>query len=173
MKNHSGIRPQDVVVLLKIIALRDQEWRFIDIATSLDLSPSEISESLNRSAFARLIDESKKKVFKNSLLEFLVHGIKYVFPVQPNGALKGLPTAHSAPPLSGLTVPSSERYVWPDVEGKASGQAIEPLYAGVVKASKQDPKLYELLSLVDAIRVGKAREQTMAENELRKRIEAE
>ncbi len=172
MKKHSGMRPQDIPVLLKILVLRGQEWRMIDLATSLDMSPSEVSESLNRSAIAQLIDESKKNVFKKSLLEFLVHGIKYVFPVQPNGVLKGMPTAHSAPPLSAMIVPSSESYVWPDVDGNVSGQAIEPLYAGASKAAKEDPKLYELLSLVDALRVGKAREQNLAEDELRNRIEA-
>ena len=57
-------------------------------------------------------------------------------------------------------------------DGNVSGQAIEPLYAGASKAAKEDPKLYELLSLVDALRVGKAREQNLAEDELRNRIEA-
>lgn len=172
MKKHSGMRPQDIAVLLKIIALRDLEWRQIDLATSIEMSPSEVSESLNRSSTARLIDEQKKNVFKKSLLEFLIHGIKYVFPIQPGGVLKGMPTAHSAPPLSDMIAPSSESYVWPDVDGNFSGQAIEPLYAGAPKAAKQDGKLYELLSLVDALRVGKAREQNLAENELRNRIEA-
>jgi predicted transcriptional regulator len=171
MKKHSGMRPQDIAVLLKITALGEHDWRMIDVATSLNLSASEVSESLNRSAIAGLIDESKKTVFKKSLLEFLVHGIKYVFPAQPNGVLKGMPTAHSAPPLVGLIVPSKESYVWPDVEGESNGQAIEPLYEGAVKAAKADAKLYELLSLVDALRVGKAREQNLAADELKNRIE--
>ena len=38
-------------------------------------------------------------------------------------------------------------------------------------AAKSDPKLYELLALVDTLRVGRARERTMAEEELRKRLE--
>jgi hypothetical protein len=171
MKKHSGMRPQDIAVLLKIIALGDENWRMIDVATSLNLSPSEVSESLNRSVIAQLIDESKKIVFKKSLLEFLLHGIKYVFPAQPNGVLKGMPTAHSAPPLSSMIVPSSESYVWPDVEGQSNGQAVEPLYEGAVSAAKNDVKLYELLSLVDAVRVGKVREQNLAAVELKKRIE--
>jgi len=36
---------------------------------------------------------------------------------------------------------------------------------------KKDPKLYELLALVDAIRGGKVREREMAKKEIRKRLE--
>ncbi len=165
------MRPHDIPVLLKITAVQEQNWRMIDLATSLNLSQSEISESLNRSATARLIDEAKRKVFRNSLVEFLVHGIKYVFPAQPKGILKGLPTAHSASPLASIIASQNEGYVWPDVEGISSGQAIDPLYPVAVKAAKEDQRLYELLALVDAMRIGKAREQNLAANELQRRIE--
>ncbi len=173
MRKHSGMKPQDVAILLKIVALGDDQWKQLDLAKSLFLSTFEISNALNRCVFARLIDESRTNVFKKSVVEFLVHGFKYVYPVRPGGVIKGVPTAHSAPPLSQMISSSTEAYVWPDVEGTSSGQAIEPLYAGAPKAAKQDAKLYELLSLVDALRVGKARELKLAEEELRKRIEAE
>ena len=59
MKKHNGMRPQDIVVLLKIIALQTDNWRNIDIANALHISPSEISEALNRCRIARLIDNKK------------------------------------------------------------------------------------------------------------------
>ena len=80
-----------------------------------------------------------------------------------------MPTAHSARPLSEI-ITSSEIYVWPDEEGIARGQSIEPLYSSVPKAIKGDVRLYELLALVDAIRVGKARERNIAVEELTKRM---
>ena len=38
------------------------------------------------------------------------------------------------------------------------------------QAAKNDPELYALLSLIDALRVGGVREQRLAEGELEKRI---
>ena len=47
MKEHNGMRPQDIVVLLKIIILDKLEWRIIDLARQLYISQSEVSEALN------------------------------------------------------------------------------------------------------------------------------
>jgi hypothetical protein len=41
----------------------------------------------------------------------------------------------------------------------------------VPKASLEDPKLYEFLALLDAVRIGNTREQNMAINELQNRIQ--
>lgn len=46
--------------------------------------------------------------------------------------------------------------VWPDATGKTKGQAITPLFKSA-PAAKADPKLYELLALVDAVRIGNVR----------------
>ncbi len=169
MKQHNGMRPQDIVILMKIVSLKGKHWMNIDLSRSLNLSASEISESLYRSKIAGLIDSQSKEVFKQALLEFLLYGIKYVYPQKPGALVRGMPTAHSAKPLSEI-ISSDEPYVWPDPDGVLRGQAIEPLYPGVVEASKKDQKLYELLSLTDAIRVGRAREHLIAVKELEKRI---
>jgi hypothetical protein len=44
------------------------------------------------------------------------------------------------------------------------------LHKGAPQAAIRDPKLYELLALVDAIRGEKIRERSMAVDELTKRI---
>jgi hypothetical protein len=36
--------------------------------------------------------------------EFLIHGLKYVFPAYPGALVRGVPTAHSAEPLKGLLI---------------------------------------------------------------------
>jgi len=170
MRQHSGMRPQDIVVLLKIIALGDSPWRIVDIATALAISQSEVSEALNRNMIAGLMNSSKRAVHKEALTEFLLHGLKYVFPEQPGSTARGVPTAHSASPLSKRLMATGEAYVWPHPEGRARGQSIRPLYRSVPKAASNDPKLYELLALVDAIRIGKARERDLAAEELKKRM---
>ena len=60
MKKHNGMRPQDIVVLLKILSMKNNDWRNIDIANALQISPSEVSEALNRCKIARLIDNKKR-----------------------------------------------------------------------------------------------------------------
>ena len=74
MKKHNGMRPQDIVVLLKIISVQDNNWRNIDIANAIKISPSEVSEALNRCKIAKLIDSKKRKVHINSFKEFLIYG---------------------------------------------------------------------------------------------------
>jgi hypothetical protein len=89
--------------------------------------------------------------------------------MQPGTIVKGIPTAHSAAPLREV-IQSTEPYVWPSGKGTLRGQSIAPLYPSVVDAVQNDPKLHELLALVDALRVGKAREKELAITELKKRI---
>ena len=161
MRKHNGMRPQDVVILLKIISVGHANWRYSDIAQSLHISQSEVAEALNRSKLARLVDASKKRVFRASFMEFLTYGVKYVFPAQPGSLVRGIPTAHSARPMSDLII-SDEAYVWPSSVGNMRGQAIDPLYPSVIKAIRKDPKLYEMLALLDAIRVGRTREYKIA-----------
>lgn len=169
MKKHSGMRPHDIVILLKIGAKETQHWLMKDLAVELGISASEVSESINRSVQAGLLAKDKKRLMKAALLEFLQYGLPYVFPQQPGALVRGIPTAHSGPPLDKL-IQSNELYVWPSAKGNARGQAIEPLYNSVVIAIQKDSKLYELLALVDALRVGRVREKQLAMEELKKRF---
>jgi predicted transcriptional regulator len=169
MKQHRGMRPHDIVVLLKVATKGTKPWLVKDIAFDLGISQSEVSESLHRSVQAGFISESKRLLMKGALLDFLKYGLKYVYPQRPGAIVRGIPTSHSAPPLNKEIV-SDEQYVWPYAEGTMRGQSIEPLHKSVPKACLKDKKLYELLALADALRVGKARERSFAMEELDKRI---
>jgi len=169
MKKHSGMRPLDIVILLQISLFNDDNWFLKDIANKLKISASEVSESLNRSAIAGLLSADKKTLMKDALFEFLEFGMKYVFPQKPGALVRGISTAHSASPLKEL-LHSDEIYVWSFAAGNMRGQAIEPLYKTVPEVSKNNDKIYELLALSDALRIGRIREQKLAIEELRKRI---
>jgi len=169
MKAHNGMRPQDIVVLLKIITIGNVDWQYRDLSSTLFLSTSEVSESLYRSHIAGLVDESKRKVFRQSLMEFIEHGLHYVFPQQPGTMLTGIPTAHSQ--LLFKSYFSAElEYVWPDENGWIRGLSIIPLYKGVTKAIKTDDELYILLAAIDIIRVGRTRELKVALDILHNKI---
>jgi len=133
------------------------------------LSQSEVSESVARSKYAGLLDPKGKKVMKLALMEFLQYGIRYVFPQKPGPVVRGIPTSHSASPLK-EEIQSTENYVWPYAKGTVRGHSIIPLYVSVPEAVFKDEILYELLALVDALRVGRAREKEIAVVELKKRL---
>lgn len=163
------MRPQDIVVLLKIVALGKNPWQVKDLAYSLSISQSEVSEALNRNYIASLVDYDKKRVNRQSLMEFLQYGLHYVFPQQPGAMVNGIVTAHSHPYMKKY-FDSETIYVWPDLHGKERGLSVEPFYPKQVEAVKHDEELYKLLALVDVIRVGRRREINLAVDELSKII---
>jgi DNA-binding Lrp family transcriptional regulator len=163
------MNPQDIVILLAIIASGDLRWKQSTLAEQLQISQSEISKSLKRTINANLLDNTGKNVNRLALFEFLVHGIRYVFPQHPGAIVRGIPTAHTAAPLNSI-IQSNDLFVWPSAKGTIKGQSIQPLYPSILKNITQYPLLYEMLTLIDAIRVGKAREKDIAANELKKRI---
>jgi hypothetical protein len=102
-----------------------------------------------------LLNPKGKTVMKLALMEFLQYGIKYVFPQKPGPVVRGIPTSHSASPLK-EKIQSSEDYVWPYAQGNIRGHSIIPLFVSAPGAALKDN---ELLALVDALRVGRAREK--------------
>lgn len=164
------LSPHDIVILLKIVSYGNQPWFQKPLAEALGISQSEISKSLNRSKYAGFLAPNGKTVMRMALFEFIQYGIRYVFPVKPGAVVRGVPTSHSAYPLK-EEIQSSEAYVWPYGKGVVRGHSILPLYPSVPEAALKDAKLYELLALVDALRVGRAREKELAVKELRKRLE--
>lgn len=163
------LRPQDLVVLLKLLIKEDGSWNQISLAKSLFISQSEISESLKRSTYARLLQNKGKTVAKQPFMDLLQYGVPYMFPQQPGVEVRGIPTAHSAEPLVTL-ISSNEHYVWPYSKGHIRGHSILPFYPSVIQAVELDTQLYEYLALIDAIRVGRARERNLALELLRTKI---
>ncbi len=98
----------------------------------------------------------------HNLAEFALHGAKYAFPGVRLPLAVGVPTSHSAPAFAGVFAPGSTDFVWPHPNGSVRGVGVEPLHPSVPFAAMQDAKLYEMLALFDALRVGKARERGMA-----------
>ncbi|HZH86376.1 MAG TPA: hypothetical protein VFD77_03600 [Brumimicrobium sp.] len=164
------MKPQDVLLLLKIVSNNTPSWNQKPMAEALGLSQSEVSEAVGRCKFAGLLAPNGKVVMKMALMEFLQFGLRYVFPVKPGAVVRGVPTSHSAKPLCD-EIQSTEAYVWPYGKGTVRGHSILPLYPSVPEAALKDEKLHELLALVDALRVGRARERELAVKELKKRLE--
>lgn len=165
------MRPQDIVILLKLISIKEKGLTYKQIASELGISASEVSEALERCRVARLVDERKKKVNTLALEEFLVYGLKYTFPAIPMSPTRGIATGISASPIKEKISASSEVYVWPDPKGDKRGYAITPLYRTVPQAVQTDSKLYALLVISDTLRLGRPREVEIAKKELNRLIQ--
>lgn len=98
----------------------------------------------------------------HNLAEFALYGAKYAFPAVRLPLVVGVPTSHSAPAFAGVFAPGSTDFVWPHPNGSVRGVGVEPLHPSVPFAAMQDARLYDMLALFDALRVGKARERGMA-----------
>jgi hypothetical protein len=165
------LKPQDIYILLKLVAMGESEWSYASVAGDLFMSASEVHAGIKRAVAARLMPSQGSQPLKKSLEEFLIHGVKYAFPPDHGGLTRGVPTGYAAPPLKDIiTQPNEPPPVWPDPEGNTRGYEFSPLYKTVPKAAGRDAKLYELLAIVDAIRGGRAREREIAVKELKARL---
>jgi hypothetical protein len=166
-----SLRPQDVVVLLKLFSYRGRRPSMAQVGIDLSLSSSEVHAALKRLVTARLVSGDGHRPLRASAEEFLLHGLKYAFPPKRGEVTRGVPTSYAAPPLDKRIAQGTELPpVWPAAEGQLRGVALEPLYKSVPAAALRDSTLYELLALVDAVRDGRARERKLAEHELMQRL---
>ncbi len=160
------LRPQDLLVLLRLAQSRGPAPTYAALSTELGLTASEIHAALARAVQAQLArkdEEGKPQVIREALRLFVQHGARYSFPATKGGLTRGWPTGYAAEPLRGSIVqPAEPPPVWPDKAGPVRGIALHPLYPSVPRAVAQNPALYELLALFDAIRGGSARERALA-----------
>jgi hypothetical protein len=163
-------KPQDIIVALKL-AMGGPDLSYAGLGKELGMSASEVHAAVRRLKDARLLDPETKRIRLEAFRNFLVHGVPYSFPVGPKQLTRGMPTAWAAPALAGKFNSSDQiPPVWPDPAGLVQGSAIKPLYASVPDAARRDPALYDLLALVDALRIGRARERALAEKEIGERL---
>ena len=165
-----GLLSQDVVVLAKLVSYGGGRPPIAQVAGDLGLSPSQVHASLKRLGRSRLIDGQTGRPLLKAVEEFLIHGVKYAFPVQRGEATRGIPTASAAPPLNVHITENDLPPVWPEADGDLRGVTLEPLHKAAPKAARRDPALYELLALIDALRDGRVRERQQAEKELSVRL---
>lgn len=137
------------------------------LAEATGISKSEVSSSLRRCLAVGLAKPDRRsgepRVNTKALYELIAFGVKYVFPAQAGAVRRGIATAHAAPVLEGRLLSAGEYiYVWEDAFGQSQGQTIPPLFKSVPFAVRQDPDLYAMLALTDAIRLGGEREMALA-----------
>ena len=168
-----SLLPQDVVVLAKLLSYSGRRPPLVRMAVDLVLSTSQVHAALTRLAAARLVFNDARDSRPNSkaVEEFLVHGVKYMFPAVRGHVTRGMLTSYAAPPLNrqistGRDLPP----VWPLATGQHRGVSLAPLHRTAPLAARADTHLYELLALLDALRDGRARERNLAAREIAERV---
>ena len=169
------LKPQDLLVLLKAAAHPGRRWTYAALATALSMSVSEVHASVKRSTTSGLAVMRGRGDWvpvAPALGEFAVHGVRYVWPGVTGSVKRGVPTSFGVEPLaSRLAVAAGEAPVWPHPEGTAKGPALGPLYRTAPDAALVDPALHRLLALLDALRMGRARERALAAGLLKQALE--
>lgn len=161
------LKSLDLYICLKLATPKTEFWTYAQLGEALGVSASETNAAVKRSLSAGLLvpplsSEKKPGPMVQALMEFIEHGVRYAFFESPGAIKRGMPTAHSAPPLN-TVIQQDDRsvLVWPDPEGETRGQEFLPLHKSAPAAARRDPALYRLLALVDAIRGGRSRERQL------------
>lgn len=168
------LKPQDIVVLMKILSKGVQPWAQGTLAVELGMSASEVNAGIKRLLQASLVRKQGKNIrpVKAAIEEFLVHGLRYIFPIERGEPTRGLLAAHAADAFKSELAVEEPPPVWPDAEGQAKGYTVKPLYKCVPFAVKQDQKLYDYLAIVDVLRSNSARDRRVAKNMLQQKLSA-
>lgn len=168
------MKPQDVLVVLKLLAQGGRRLPFAELGGELGMSASETNAAFHRARKAGLISPLADVPVKSAVAELLIHGLKYLLAVEPGRRTRGIPTGYAAPPLAKSFdgEPGDPNIpVWPDPDGTIAGVEIQPIFHSAPGAAMRDSVLYEWLVLADVMRgAGRARERELAESIIRERL---
>jgi hypothetical protein len=164
MPKQQVLRPADVGVALGLV--ESPNASFQQLHDMLGISCSIAFDAVQRLRSAGLVRQEEAAAVRPALLEFLVHGVRYAFPASLGAPAIGVPTSHTGPPLAGK-IKSDEAIVWPSADGSVVGASVTPLFPQATTLPQRCPRVYALLTLVDALRVGRVRERKLAADQLR------
>jgi hypothetical protein len=163
------LKSQDLVVACVLMLHPARAWSYAALAEATCLSQSAVFRALERLRSSQLVAPGGFRVFDERLLRLVEHGVPYVYAVAPGKLARGMPTAHSAAPLN-EHISASRALVWPTAKGTLRGESVAPLAPSAPQAAEKDPALYRVLALIDAIRMGRPREQQLAVRLLKEEV---
>lgn len=166
------MRAIDLVCVLRILVWPGGKWTYRELAAQLDIGLSQAHDAMQRAKLSRLYDSNRQLVRKKNLMEFLEHGVKYAFPAYVESEAVGIRTAANASPVRDLLTAANEMpCVWESSLGNTPGVAVAPLHGVVPAATRQDMVFYELMTLIDILRLdASARQVNLARKLLAERL---
>ena len=167
------LKPQDLAVALKLVALNGEWLPYAELGDALHLSRYEAHAAVQRLLQAKLLVEiaGPPQPMIENLRQFVIHGASFAYPPVRIEMTIGIPTAHGVSPIKESMHSSKESIpVWPHSKSKKRGPGLLPLYEKLPLAALEDKAFYELLALFDALRIGQARERQLAKQFLKERL---
>ena len=163
----NNVKSQDIVVLSVLMKGDVEKPSYQYISKSAKISVSEAHASIRRLCESDLVN-SERHLKKHNVEEFLIHGLRYMFPMKSTGELAyGMPTSYAAPVSANEFAISGNVPVWRSSKGHVLGRSHEPIYPTVPDAAAEDPELYDRIAVLDMLRGGRLRERKFAEQKIR------
>jgi len=174
------LKPQDLVISLKLLQVREGAPvpTYAELAISLKMSPSEAHAGVRRALDVGLLSRTPghptrmPSPVRIALAEFLVSGLKYVWPAKFGAIERGVPTCTSVASIADeLGVPKSDKpLVWSHPMGNMRGETVTPFYPKLPDVCIHDTWLHEWMALVDILRSKTGREASLAANAIQRRL---
>jgi hypothetical protein len=161
------LRPTDIVVALQLAITPRAQFKALSKNTAI--STGECHNAVRRLGLAELLHSDERRPTRDALQEFIVYGVPYAFPATRAPSVLGVPTAHASPAFRGI-VESPDVIVWAHADGRVRGDSVVPMYPAAPKLPELNPALYELLTIVDALRIGTTRLRKVAAELLASRL---
>lgn len=162
-----SLRPGDLAVALQLMLTPD--LAYMDLASRVSMSYGETHNAVKRLQMGKMVRRDERRAVRRLLFDFVIHGVRHVWPAMVGPEARGIRTAAGAPALEKMLSDASPM-VWPFAVGKSRGRTLTPLYPGAPRTQSMNPPLYDLLTLVDAMRTGRARERSLAAQLLEEKI---
>ncbi len=168
---NNRLKGQDVVVAAVLFAHRARsDCSHGQLASELGLgsgSAVRFSESISRLSYNGLYSKRRKRIKAAAFCDFLCNAFRWLFPDDPGEFQRGIPISHAGPGLKELMV-FEHAFVWPshDAPGAVEGRSVKPIHPSAVQAALRWSEVYKILSLAEALRVGRVREKNMARQAL-------
>jgi len=155
--------------VMKLVAHQGEPASLRHLEDELGLSKSAVANSLQRLRELDLVKDgpSGRRVNKLLLRDCLEHASRWIAPAHVGDFELGLPTAHATESFKQKLTGDEDPVVMPLPHGPMRGRAVSPLHPLAPAAAAKDAKLYRLLAIVDAFRIGRARDRQLAVAELR------
>jgi hypothetical protein len=168
----SIVKPVDLLVMLGLLRPGlSADWSFRSLAEELHLPSAAVQRALSRLGETPAYDPARKRVSGSAAEDLLAHAVPFIAPAGLGAPTRGVPTAWAAAPLSErLSADGELPPVWPDAHGEVRGLAVTPLHAAATELARSDSWMYEMLALVDGMRIGDARVRELAGSLLEQRL---
>lgn len=161
------LKPQDLLVLFKQVTQPSRVLTYAALGEAVQLSTSQAHRSVQRCLASGLAVSGKRgewQTVRSALLEFAVHGVRYAFPATLGPSRRGIPTSFGTLPLSQhINSAPGDAPVWAHPRGTVKGPSVSPISPTAPDVAMADPALHQLLALLDALRIGRARERELAQ----------